>query len=168
MSSGIAGHNGNGIAEFSCRAVAGRGKAGGYVESSADEIERLTGWAPFPGTLNLVARVPVKLDPARAKTFGGGHRLVWPARLNGIDVLVYRVKSLPDHVFEIVSPQRLRGVFDDAQLQDLTLVIDRSFIARTGWLESLAWRLVWKGRETLYYSDDRYERRARRIMRHFR
>jgi hypothetical protein len=139
-----------------------------HVDSSAKEIERLTGWAPFPGTLNIVARVPIKLDPKKAERFAGGRRMIWPARLNGIDVLVYRVKDFPDHVFEIVSPQRLRSVFDDAQLQDLTLGIDRSLIARIGWLERLAWMLVWKGREALYYSNDRYEMRARRIMRRFR
>jgi hypothetical protein len=138
------------------------------VESSADEIERLTGWAPFPGTLNLVARVPVKLDPARAQRFGGGKRMIWPAKLNGIDVLIYRVRDFPDHVFEIVSPERLRSVFDENELQDLKLGIDRTFIARIGWLERLTWILVWKGREARYYSDDRYELRARRIMRRFR
>jgi len=110
----------------------GRGEGGFYVGIYAKQFERVIGYRPYPGTLNLRIREgqvedliacvkrarPLIVEPPRI----GGARLggvyVYRARIHiGLDYRdVYLVRPAITHykwdVVEIISNEYLRGEFD--------------------------------------------------------
>jgi hypothetical protein len=132
----------------------GRGLAKDRLAPFGEHIRQHLGATPIPGSLNVLLTQPVSLHHSRYVIATKG-RVFWPVSINGVDALVHRWKYCPLHVVEVVSHIPLRrqfGLQDGAPVRlDLTGVIAPTPLAST-----LSWWLIWRGREDLYYSSDRY------------
>lgn len=123
---------------------------------------------PYPGTLNLVSKTPVHLDGEKCISFENGKRRLWPARMADRNVYVYRTRSQPDHIFEVVSDVRLRDALSEAEVENLELAIEPAFVVPLNGWQKFLWRKFWSGRETDYYNDDQYLRFAKKWLRRLR
>lgn len=138
----------------------GRGVAKGLFASELVSGALPDGESLFPGSLNIVLDLPVKLDFNVAIPFAGGSRYLWPVSISGVDVpvFVYRWKGCPLHVLEIVSTQRLR---DKLGLEDgfvLELSLPCHYVSNVNRIAVAVWWLLWRGRESWYYTKERYKR----------
>jgi hypothetical protein len=134
--------------------VSGRGIAAHHIGEAAEELKRLTGEHPYPGTLNVILDRPLYIDCRAAMPFGD-RRFLWPARLNGESVVLYRWQSCPLHMAEFVASHRLR---DALCLEDGSRVRAElgSDIIKPAPL--LLWNLLWRWRERWAYAGKRYAR----------
>lgn len=141
----------------------GRGKATRRLEPLSALLAPLLGGSPVPGSLNLITRQPVVLNP-RAAAWGDG-RLFWKIELNGLPCLAYRYSRCPLHVIEVVAAEHLRDRFFLKDGDAVEISIAPEMIAPTSPLRSLCWALIWRGREEAYFSDDAYVHRAQKFLR---
>lgn len=95
----------------------GTGDAAGFVAQVADELGAELGFAPFHGTLNLETAEP-RPEPATVLTSVGDDHCdgvaLTPCRVGGVRAAVLRplVPGYPEAKVEVVSPVRLRSLFD--------------------------------------------------------
>ena len=138
------------------RVRSGRGTASASFADLIIEIERITREAIRPGTLNIILDRPTRLNEAEASFFDRNSRMVWPARLNDVNVWVYRWKHSALHVVEVLSSVNLRdrlGLKDDDRV---TLTMQAEHIDRIGAVAAIIWVIVWFGRRDWCYTNDRY------------
>jgi hypothetical protein len=141
--------------------VPGRKLTQATVERHRDELRRLTREQFFPGSLNIALMTPVRLSCESTLAFDFGRRFVWPARLNGVGVWLYRWPTAPLSVVEVLSSTHLRkglGLTDGASV---TIEVEEAHIAPIGASALLGWVLLWLGRPALFYRSERYRRHAR-------
>lgn len=143
------------MAKISGTVVPGRNVGSTHISDAAAEIELLTGERLERGTLNVLLDKPLKLRRDKALPFEGGHRLLWPAVLNGSRVWLYRWSHAPLHVAEFLAAQSLRKTLG---LKDQGLVTIEIADDLTEPAPSIAWALLWKGRKSWVYTHDRYNR----------
>lgn len=131
----------------------GRGKATAHLAPLTIQIEDLLGAPPVPGSLNLVLSEPLHLDVGKSLVSFANNRTLWTAKINGIAALVYRYRRCPLHVLEIVSHLHLRSSLGlrDGDVAHIELV----GAVKPPLLRRLCWYLLWRGRETKYFSSDR-------------
>ncbi|MCO5135083.1 MAG: hypothetical protein M9908_12215 [Phyllobacteriaceae bacterium] len=150
-----------------CQIVSGRGKAGGHFErigrKSASAWDHALSRYAESGFEN-----PVHLDGEKCISFENGKRRLWPARMADRNVYVYRTRSQPDHIFEVVSDVRLRDALSEAEVENLELAIEPAFVVPLNGWQKFLWRKFWSGRETDYYNDDQYLRFAKKWLRRLR
>lgn len=139
------------------RFVEGRGKAKHSLKDAFKEIADRFEINIFPGSLNLVAKTPIFLKRSLCFYVSDDcERFFWKAKLNEKDVLIYRWKECPAHIFEIISELELK---DEVQKKDNNILItDNESIYNNYSIfwEKLIWRLFWKYREASYYKDSGY------------
>lgn len=143
--------------------VAGRRLTRATVERHLDELHRLTREQFFPGSLNSVLAGPLRLSLESRLVFDFRRRFVWPARLNGAGVWLYRWPTAPLSVLEVLSPIHLRRrlrLMDGARV---TIEIDETHVEKFGVPALLGWALLWFGRAALFYRSERYRRHARAV-----
>ena len=73
------------------------------VERQRDELRRLTREQFFPGSLSIALWTPLRLSCKSTLAFDFGRWFIWPARLNGVGVWLYRWPTAPLSVVEILS-----------------------------------------------------------------
>jgi hypothetical protein len=142
------------------KAVSGRGKAAKQISVLADEIANLTQCRVYPGTLNIVLEQPLLLDDAIALKWDNGGRLLWPAKLEGKPVWLYRWASGPLHIAEIVAEQRLRDHLDIKDAHVYTIEVDRSIVVPHSKKAALVWHLLWWRRGHWHYKYAGYALQA--------
>jgi hypothetical protein len=143
--------------------VAGRRLTRATVERHLDELHSLTREQFFPGSLNIALSTPLRLSCESTLTFDSGRRFVWPARLNGVGVWLYRWPTAPLSVIEVLSPIHLRRRLDLTDGARVTIEIDEAHIEPIGVPALLGWTLLWFGRAALFYRSERYRRHARAV-----
>jgi SAM-dependent methyltransferase len=136
------------------KVVAGRRIASDHIASASDELEIIIGERPYPGSLNVLLDQPTKLSDEAATYFDGGQRLLWPAHVNGTKVWLYRWRNAPLHILELIAPFSLRERFGFAQGGAIEIDVDAAILVR---VPRVSWALLWKGRERLAYTSDRYD-----------
>lgn len=146
---------------FTGYVATGRAKAAGHIAKLSFELEQGTGAKLYLGSLNILLDRPVRLNRAHAITLEDGRRLLWPARLNGVDVWLYRWRHAPLHVAEILAETRLRDQLGLADHDKVTLSVRDDLLSPTGAIPRLAWEAVWRGRRSWCYARDRYYLRTR-------
>lgn len=140
---------------LSCEVISGRGKAKTSLSDLVNiENEKLE---IYPGSLNLVAKLPIRLDDSKAFFINkDGKRKFWKCQLNDVDAFIYRWPSCPLHIFEIVSLEKLRDrmELDDGDCVYLKVQFDN--IDKLHWLEKFSWILLYFKREKWYYNKKNY------------
>ena len=146
--------------EFTGHVVSGRGLAAKHLSILADDIARIVGGPPCPGSLNVILDRPLRLEASEARAVEGGARLFWPATLNGLPVWLYRWKHAPLHVVEIVSPQYIRGTLGLSDNDRVAIVIGREQVAKIKPFSGAVWAFVWLGRRDWAYKNNQYVHRT--------
>lgn len=143
----------------------GVNNANGLVAERTEAIRRAIGIDVVPGTLNVWLDHPVAFDNRRGRQVDGSRFGMWPARLNGIPVWVFRHDRMALHVAELVADQYLRDALDLRDGDRVTLAVDPVLLVGipvTGWL---AWRAFWSGRTSRAFLSPSHAARARRWCR---
>lgn len=151
-----------GVVILSGKVASGRGLAGGHIGEVLDELQIRLGERPVVGTLNVLLEGPLKLKQECGIQFAGDERMVWPARLNGLAVWLYRWRSAPLHAAELISPVSLRDSLGLVDGSDVAIEVDSTFVERP---PALSWTLLWKGREDWAYTRRRYAKAMSRLAR---
>ena len=143
--------------------TSGRGKAKEHIRTEYEEFIAATGEMLVPGSMNILLCAPVLFDTSWARICSAGERLLWPARLKGKGVWIYRFPHAPLHVVEVLSDEYLREKFrlDDGAAVELEVA--SQLVMKLSFRQWLAWQLVWRGREPWAYKNDRYYLRTRRF-----
>ncbi|MCG5533000.1 CTP-dependent riboflavin kinase [Halorhodospira sp. 9621] len=136
---------------LSGQVCAGRGLASQHLATAPQELEHWLGAPPVAGTLNLVTNRPYRLNTKTAKVFDEDHKMVWPARAGDSPVLVYRWPGCPLHVFELISPVRLRDALGLADGDRLQVHLPAGHLARVSASAWVVWALLWGLRTGRYY-----------------
>ena len=140
----------------------GVNNARGLVAERAGAIRRAIGHDVVPGTLNVWLDRPVAFDNGRVRRVDGSRFGLWPARLNGSPVWVFRHDRMALHVAELVADRNLRDALDLHDGDLVSLAVDPGLlvgIPATGWL---AWRVFWSGRTRRAFVSPAHAARARR------
>jgi hypothetical protein len=143
--------------KIECTVQPGRGLSS-RDQAVTDTVSRLCGFAAFPGSLNLVAKQPVRLgskppslrDPTITKS------VFVPATLLGSPVIIRRWGICPLHIFQVHAAIRLRTAFELEDGDRVILHIPSTCVAQIGLKDWFFWSLLWKRRENLYYRSDQY------------
>ena len=141
--------------------IAGRVRSGRRMASAQFaglmiELETITHETLCPGTLNVILDRPVRLNEAAARFFDRSARMVWPARLNDMNVWVYRWKHSALHVVEVISSVNLRDRLGLKDGDRVTLTMHPGHIDRIGAVAAIVWGIVWFGRRDWCYTNNRY------------
>jgi hypothetical protein len=150
--------NNSTVSEIPCRIVSGRGLASALRQKEIVDLAAVAAGEIVPGSLNLIASVPVYLDPKAAVLVRGIH-MFFPARLGAVQVFVHRWRGAPAHVFEVFSSVYLRGHLGLEDNDTVSLVMASEAIDhhRTACIKHrLSWLLAWRFRERLFYASDWY------------
>jgi hypothetical protein len=134
----------------------GRGGATQRTADFADFAHDYFGKPMVRGTFNVVLPAPVGLDPSSRLTFLEDGRSLWPVTVEGKPALAYRWPTCPLHVIEIISPMKLREDLGVGNGEFVSLGIDDGVLAPTKRRQLLSWQLLWRWRETRYYSNNIY------------
>ncbi len=143
------------------KAVVGRGQADRSLASYRLKIEEALGNAPHPGSLNLVLRQPIVLDPQRAIGASDGKRWFWLAQCAATPCLLTRWRGCPLHVVEVVAAVRLRDLEGEAGA--LQIDVDNDLLLPVPLTNRLFWVLLWAGRQHWFYASDRYLKFRQRL-----
>ena len=140
--------------------TSGRGLATDARRDELRQLERLWETTFVSGSLNLLSRKPIWLDPDSA-IYRNGLAIFWNASLNGLPVVIGRwLSGCPAHVFEVFAPLRLRDALALRDGDRVILEISKSIVSTaqsTLWAK-FVWALFWKFRERQVYRDGRYLR----------
>ena len=140
--------------------TSGRGLATDVRRDDVDKLSELYGFRFVNGSLNLLSKRPLWLDPSSA-IYRSGLCIFWDASLDGLPVVVGRwLSGCPAHVFEIFAAQKLR---DELALRDgdrVTLDIPRNVVSsdQSTFRAKTVWALFWKFREGQVYRDGKYRK----------
>lgn len=143
--------------------VSGRGVATTHIGMFEREIKDIMGERPFPGSLNLVLDRPIRVDFEKVKKFDDGFRMLCPARMNGVDVWVYRWMTTVLHAVEIIAPVKLREHLRLGDGDVVSLQIRKDLLVAIPLLDRLAWAVFWAGRKSWCYTNDQYYFRIRGV-----
>jgi len=143
------------------RVSSGRRKATADIGRHLDQLKAETGHDLIAGTLNLCLTRPVRLDPSSAIRFDKA-RMLWPARVADVDVWAYRWQGCKLHVLELVADRMLRSHLAVNDGDRVVVTVTPGLVTRLPALESAAWVVLWAGRESWYYSGEKYQARVRR------
>lgn len=146
--------------------ISGRGNAASLISVSSHELEAKLGENLVKGSLNIVLRRPIKLNPENAIVFGDGSRLLWPASIGDCPVWVFRWRHSPLHILEVLSAVHLRTTLGLVDGDGVTVEVRRTDVALMSLESKLAWGLFWIGRQNWYYTGDKYKEHAKRWCRY--
>lgn len=136
----------------------GRGLAASRTAMDVKRINCSFGLRLRNGSLNLVSRRPIWLDPESAM-FTSKSYLFWSARLGDAPVVINRWPGCPAHLYEIFAEDHLRSKLrlfdgDQVEISGPCGMIDRK--RTTSLKHRLAWWLLWYRREAAFYHSDSY------------
>jgi hypothetical protein len=148
-----------------CIVASGRGKSA-RNQRFIETVSRVCGVRMFPGSLNLLARQPVRLgsNPPSLQEPTILKSILVPARLMGEPVFIRRWRASPLHSFEIYSPNKLRQALRLCDGDDVTLEIPRACVVEIPLRDRFFWALFWRFRERLLYSSDLYLKVVRKLL----
>lgn len=148
-----------------CIVVSGRGESS-RNQLFTETVSRVCGVQMFPGSLNLLAKQPVRLgsNPPSLQEPTILKSILVPAQLMGEPVFIRRWRESPLHSFEIFSPSKLRRALHLGDGDHVILEIPRSCVVDIPIRDRFFWALFWRFRERLLYSSDLYLRVVRKHL----
>ena len=149
----------NKLMEITGKIISGRGKANKNkrVFEIIAYLNVTYKIALVSGTLNLVTSKPYWLREDKAIFKSNDNKaLVWDCELNGNCCFIYRLVSMPAHVYEIISDIRLRDKYHLKDNDNVIINIPNEYIAIPNYSRVLYWHLFWKYREIHYYKSNYY------------
>lgn len=136
--------------------VSGRGAAKEHLRKNLKELATITGENIYLGSLNLILSRPYRLNSHRAFKFDNGKRMLWQGWIKNKKVWLYRWRSAPLHVLEIISDTKLRREFSLQNLDLLSIEINNNAIDSLSIGDKLLHVLLWSGRKKWYYNKEWY------------
>ncbi len=113
---------------------------------------------PRPGSLNIIMERPIKLSSLAGTWLDRNEgRMVWKARINGYDVLLYRWLDCPLSVVEVISDLHLRTALNLNESATVTLDIASDSLDDIEMRERIGWLFLWWGRSKLYYRGNYHD-----------
>jgi hypothetical protein len=134
--------------------ISGRGLGRHRVFRYRDELRAIVKQSLYPGTLNVVLNLPLRLLDTAGTKFDCEGGMVWPGSFCGVDVWMYRWPSCPLHVVEVVSSICLRERFGLRDGDDVTLGLSKGQTGPIDTLGRLAWAAFWIGRRNSFFFRD--------------
>ena len=141
------------------KVISGRGKAKNSLKDDIFELKNKYNRKYQLGSLNLVAQKPYFLLASQTSYISQNQkRFFWKARLNNLDVLLYKHKNFPAHIFEILSEFYLRDYLSLNDGQYIIIELKNHLVTNISPLskQRIAWYLLWKFREYYFYKNDNY------------
>ncbi len=135
--------------------VSGRGIASEKVATLHKNI-KLNNTSLYPGTLNLISKVPVLFIDAAANNAITSHFKFHPVLVNETQCWVRRYPQCPLHIFEVVSDVRLRETLHLTDGDMIQLTISGTIVTPIDFIKRLLWVFVWYGREYWFYRFNWY------------
>lgn len=141
---------------LSASVIPGRGLASKQLAP----IKELDKYGFFPGSLNLIINEPTRLEANKCTiaTFDVTHRYFWLARIDDIDVFLYRWRGSRLHTVEIMAPVNLRshfGLYDGASVK---IEVSKKIISPVQVRDRLLYQLLWSmGRQSWPYQSELYQ-----------
>ena len=129
----------------------GRGVASEHLREYAQELERILGAPPIPGTLNLILQGPLGLDVQQCALVRD-KRFFWSASVAGIPVLAYRWPGCPLHILEIVAPLMLRAHLGAGDGDSVSIAVEGKQTLTPK--QRLSWSILWSLRQDRFYASD--------------
>lgn len=145
------------------RVVTGRGMAKLHLKQEYKEFKNATGEDFFEGSMNVVLNKPVLLNESLGHSISTKRRLLWPGYINGSPVWLYRFSHAPLHILELLSAQHLRTLHSLGDDSPITVSISEEYEVPLTIRQEIAWALIWKGRLTWSYHNDRYYFNSRQL-----
>lgn len=145
---------------LSAKVISGRGLA----TKQLSLIKELKEYELISGSLNLLIDKPVNFDEAECviSTSDVTRRYFWNAKINDIDVILYRWRGSRLHTVEVLASVRLRthlGLHDEDYVKvEVSNNILRPIRARDLILYKLLWSM---GRESWPYKSELYQASAK-------
>ena len=139
--------------------VEGRKKAASLLAEHETTINQSLGVELYRGSLNFVTKTPLLFNQQKADlVFDNGLRYIWQiGSLDGkIPLFAYRWQGCPLQVVELLSPVRLRDIWDFAKNPQFFIEVDKSLLLPINPLRHLLWSVLWQGREEFYYTHQKY------------
>jgi hypothetical protein len=136
--------------------TSGRGMASGELLSLENELLAIVGKPLCPGSLNVILKHPLRLRDETGFSFDRGHRSIWRASLNGVDVWIYRWQLAPLHIVEIICGVNLRKRFNLQDGDRISLQVSDNQIEEIGLLSRFVWAAIWMGRRQWTYTNREY------------
>jgi hypothetical protein len=136
--------------------IPGRGLASKQLAS----IKELDKYGFCPGSLNLIFNKPTKLEANKCTvaTFDVTQRYFWPAKIDDVDVFLYRWRGSRLHTVEVMAPVNLRshfGLYDGATVK---IEVSKKIIRPVRVRERLLYQLLWSmGRQSWPYQSELYQ-----------
>ena len=140
---------------YSAYVISGRSKAKIKVKKWNETFNRKINKTFFPGSLNLILDKPIMLEHGKAYKFANRY-LLWEGMLNNEAVYFMRWNTCPLHVIEVLSSNNLRNRLNLEDGDEINLRINCDYISRLTIQNKIAWWVLWKKREPLYYLSDPY------------
>lgn len=134
--------------------VSGRGMGKHRVFRCREELHPIVKRSLYPGTLNILLNLPLRLLDTAGFTFDREGGMVWPASLSGVDVWIYRWPGCPLHVVEVLSSICLRERFNLKDGDDVTLGLSDGRTGAINTLGRLAWAALWIGSRNSFFLRD--------------
>src|SRR5579862_8559459 len=126
--------------------VSGRGMGTSRVLRYREELQAIIKQPLYPGTLNILLNQPLRLLDNSGSVFDLEGGMVWPAMLGGMDVWIYRWRTCPLHIVEVISSVCLRERFNLKDGDDVTLALSGAQVGAIETLGRFAWAALWIGR----------------------
>ena len=159
---------------LNARIISGRGIASQKELLNSNELKLLNIDKLVPGTINLILNKPIEM-PLKGmdlikKTRGKFFRnksYFWKGYINNIPVVFIRWQGCPSHILEAISEFHLRSK-GYSPGREVTVSFEKQIFKDLKNLNKICWRLLWGGREDLWYSSNFYWLLARLIILTFR
>jgi Domain of unknown function DUF120 len=139
--------------------TSGQGTTTAEILNLEKELLAIVGKSFFPGSLNVILKHPLMLrnETGTRLSFDDlERRSIWRASLNGLDVWIYRWRSAPLHILEIICEVNLRKRFNLQDGDRVSLRINDRQIEKISRLSRFVWAAIWMGRPQRSYTNNEY------------
>ena len=145
----------NNFSKYTGTVISGRGKTESKFKKWNKIFDKKINKIFYPGSLNLVLQEPIMLNTNKALNFANKYFL-WNGIIDDVPVYLLRWNRCPLHIIEVLSKHRLRDFFRINDGEAITISIKNDYVSDLALSKRIAWFVLWKKREYLYYSSDYY------------
>lgn len=137
----------------------GYGVARERIQSNSSQLKALTGELLLNGSLNVVLAVPAQFVVANALLLGN-KSMIWRASIGDLPVWLYRWRSAPLHVVEILGSTHLRETLHLRDGDEVAIYVSENDLQKISFFAKAGWVIFWLGRRHWYYKYRRYSWQA--------
>jgi len=138
--------------------ISGRGLATGQLA----EIMKLMNfnYKLVPGSLNLIFDEPIAFETKKTDEFVifQTSRYFWKAKINDLDVLLYRWRGSRLHIIEVLAPLNIREHFNLQDGDKIDIQVSKKYLRPRRLIETVMFYIFWSfGRQSWPYKTDKYQ-----------